>query len=117
MLALALLGDAPAGQSGPVQDYALRSLARRAPGDAQARAALRQSVWGPRASPDAALRRRAAGHLAATATEDELAAGFPELGREPDPLVAQALQGALAERALTFAGSPALPCDPSTSSP
>lgn len=108
MLTLALLGNPPAGQSGPVQDYALRNLARRAPGDAAARAALRQSIWGPRASTDGALRRRAAGHLAATATEDELAAGFPELAGEPDPLVAQAIQGALAERAR---------CDPTTSSP
>jgi hypothetical protein len=70
-------------------------------------------VWGRRAAADPALRRRAAGRLAATATEDELAAGFPELLGEPDPIVVQAFQSALAERT----GAGALdPCDPNSSS-
>jgi hypothetical protein len=114
MLDLALSPGATALRSTPVQDFALRRLSGRAPHDAAARTALREAVWGRRAAADPALRRRAAGRLAATATEDELALGFPELAREQDPLVVQAFESALAARA--GAGEGALdPCDPGSS--
>jgi hypothetical protein len=87
----------------PFRDFALRSLAQSE--DPAARIALREAVWGPRASPDGALRRRAAGHLAASATEEELAAGFPELAAERDALVVQAFHGALGERSAGLARS------------
>ena len=96
---LALVLTTGADERGdPFRDFALRSLAQRAPQDPAARIALREAVWGPRASPDGALRRRAAGHLAASATEGELAAGFPELAAERDALVVQAFDSALAAR-------------------
>ena len=98
LLGLVLTSGTENERGGQFLDFALRRLSRRAPEDPAARVALREVVWGPRASPDGALRRRAAGHLGATATEDELAAGFPELLAEGDALVVQAFNSALAER-------------------
>jgi hypothetical protein len=97
MLARAIreLPVASTARSTSLPSFALRRLVARADGDAEARRALRAAAFGPGASPDAALRLRAAAALARASTESEARAIETDLPAQVDPLLAQAFRAGL----------------------